>query len=190
MASARASVIALARQTIRVVGKSWEDIRNGFVSHVAANLVTAAIFYLIANGSGLVPKSGLGLLFHNTTAIAVAFVVIAWAGWFALAYRETPLDSGKQSEPSTVVAIGALVAVAAVVLEILALVQTNGWWTTTWVTIVSVLVGAIPVVVIQLVREDLYRRGKSKLSVPSGEQPSGPTGSTPPAASGQPRSQS
>src|SRR5438445_13739575 len=125
--------------------RSWlvkpSEMRDVFIVQVLANLVTAAILYLIANGTGLIA--------HNTVGVAIASVVIAWAVYGVLLQREILKPNALSPSPAFIVA-GVLVRVA-LVFEVAALRGSNDWWHTAGITLASVFVATIPVVVINAV---------------------------------------
>ena len=116
------------------------QMRDAFIVQVAANLVTAAILYLIANGAGLIAQ--------NTAGAAIAFLVVTWAVYGGLLQREGLKP--KPFTPSPALLVVAVLVLVALVLEVAALRRSNGWGPTIGITLVSVLVASIPAAVINL----------------------------------------
>jgi hypothetical protein len=116
------------------------QMRDAFIVQVAANLVTAAILYLIANGAGLIAQ--------NTAGAAIAFLVVTWAVYGGLLQRE--MLKPKPFTPSPALLVVAVLVLVALVLEVAALRRSNDWGPTIGITVVSVFVATIPAAVINL----------------------------------------
>jgi high-affinity Fe2+/Pb2+ permease len=117
-----------------------------FVMGVGANLVSAALIYLIASATGLVTRHQ-----GQTVTTAIAFLVIAWGSYSALVLRDlgkrdANSSSGSYPSPSTLIAC--VTAMFALVVEVIVLLKHHGGWATTWITVGTVLIAGIPGLVI------------------------------------------
>jgi putative effector of murein hydrolase LrgA (UPF0299 family) len=117
------------------------EMRDAFIVQVLANLVTVAILYLVANGAGLVAD--------NTAGVAIAAVVITWALYGVLLQRE--ILKPNAIRPGAAFILALVLLGLALVFEVVALLRSNDWWHTIGITLLSLVVGTVPMVIINAI---------------------------------------